>query len=75
MTMYMILGVRFYGKIQRRLSKVMLLFIFQTVIIFYLVINEFTHRHLQGIFIVLLFTQYSLFITFSLVVDSMITQD
>lgn len=35
-------------------------------------INEFTHRHITGIFLILLFTQFSLFITFNIVVDSMI---
>ena len=39
----------------------------------YLVINEFTHRHISGIFVILLFTQYSLFLTFNIVVDSMIS--
>jgi len=79
MTIYMIIGVRAYGRLtgycnwkDNKSAKVKGLFVFQTIIIFYLVINEFTHRHISGLFIVLLFTQFSLFITFNIVVDSMI---
>lgn len=79
MTIYMIIGVRAYGKLtgycngrDDKSQKVKALFIFQTIIIIYLVINEFTHRHVRGVFLVLLFTQFSLFITFNIVVDSMI---
>ena len=75
MTIYMIIGVRNYNKLIDGWSKVKSLFVFQTVIICYLVVNEFTHRHISGIYLVLLFTQYSLFLTFCLVVDSMITSD
>ena len=73
MTIYMIIGVRNYNRLIEGWSKVKSLFVFQTVIIVYLVTNEFTHRHIQGIFLVLLFTQYSLFLTFCIVIDSMIT--
>lgn len=75
MTMYMIIGIVAYRKLirdkcwHRRLT----LFLFQTICIFYLLINEFTHRHISGIYIILLFTQYSLFLTFNIVVDSCIT--
>ena len=77
MTIYMIIGVKNYNRLIEGWSKVKSLFVFQTVIIVYLVTNEFTHRHISGIFIVLLFTQYSLFLTFCIVIDSMIspTQD
>ena len=43
------------------------------MIIVYLLVNEFTHRHINGIFIILLFTQYSLFLTFCIIVDAMLT--
>ena len=72
MTTYMTIGLCAYSKLQKGWSKVKSLFVFQTVIIAYLVVNEFTHRHIQGVFIILLFTQYSMFITFCLVVDSMV---
>ena len=77
MTIYMIIGVRAYRKIGHFWSRQGFVFGFQTFIIMYLLINEFTHRHITGIFVILLFTQYSLFLTFNIVVDSMIspTQD
>lgn len=40
----------------------------------YLLINEFTHRYILGIFITLLFTRYCLFLTFNIVMDSCITE-
>ena len=48
---------------------------FQSIIIFYLAINEFTGRHIDGLFIILLFTQYSLFITFCIMMDSVTTPE
>ena len=79
MTVYMVIGVRAYGRLtgychwcDDKSFKIKALFVFQTVIILYLVINEFTHRHLIGTFLILLFTQFSLFLTFNIVIDSMI---
>lgn len=75
MTIYMIRGLRRYSRphVLKGWCKTKSLLLFQSIIIFYLVINEFTHRHISGLFIILLFTQYSLFITFCIVIDSMIT--
>jgi hypothetical protein len=73
MTCYMVIGVKAYYKLQPGWSKHKSLFVMQTAIILYLLVNEFHHRHINGLFMILLFTQYSLFITFNLVVDSMIS--
>ena len=73
MIIYMIIGVKNYFKLTDGWCKVKSLFVFQTAIILYLLINEFFYHHMQGVFLILLFTQYSLFITFCLVVDSMLT--
>jgi len=56
MTIYMIIGVRNYAKLQSGWNKVNTLFAFQTFCILYLLINEFTHRHINGLFLILLFT-------------------
>ena len=76
MTLFMIRGLYFYTRphVRKGWCKTKSLLCFQSVIIFYLGINEFTHRHISGLFIILLFTQYSLFITFCIVIDSMITK-
>ena len=77
MTIFMIRGLWFYRKPHiigaDGAFKTKCLLCFQSIIIFYLAINEFTHRHISGLFIILLFTQYSLFITFCIVMDSMAT--
>ena len=73
MTMYMIIGIRNYNKLTPGMTKVKALFLGQFFIIIYLIVNELTHRHMNGIFIILLFTQYSLFLTFCIIVDSMLT--
>ncbi len=73
MTIYMIIGIRNYNKLQPGWSKTKSLFVLQFFIICYLVINEFTGRHIVGLFLILLFTQYTLFLTFCLVIDSMMT--
>jgi len=74
MTFFMIIGIKNYNKLQAGWSKIKTLFVVQFAIIVYLVVNEFTHRHISGLFLVLLFTQYTLFLTFCLVVDSMLTK-
>ena len=40
-----------------------------------MIVNEFFHKSFQGLFIILVFTQWSYFLTFSLVIDSMITEE
>ena len=74
MTLYMCLGIYNYNKVLKGWSKVKTLFVLQTITILYLAINEFTHRHIHGIFLIYLFTQYSLFLTFCLVLDSCLTE-
>jgi len=76
MTLFMIRGLYFYTREHvkhGKWCKTKSLLCFQSIIIFYLAINEFTHRHISGLFIILLFTQYSLFVTFCIVLDSMTT--
>ena len=75
-TIYMIRGLYLYTRphVRKRWCKTKSLLCFQSFIIMYLVINEFTHRHIKGVFIILLFTQYSLFVTFCIINDSMITR-
>lgn len=73
MTVYMCIGIYHYNKVLKGWSKVKTLFILQTITIVYLAVNEFTHRHIHGIFLIYLFTQYSLFLTFCLVLDSCLT--
>ena len=73
MTIFMIIGAIGYRKVNKGWSKVKSLFCIQLVIIFYLLINEFTDRNFRGIFFILLGAQWSYFITFSLVIDSCIT--
>ena len=75
MTVYMIIGIRNYNKVIKGWSKVKSLFVLQTFVILYLAINEFTHRHIHGIFLIYLFTQYSLFLTFCLMIDSCVTEE
>ena len=70
----MVIGIRNYNRLQPGWSKVKSLFIFQTFCIVYLLINEFTHRHISGLFLILLFTQYSMFMAFCIVIDSCITE-
>jgi hypothetical protein len=74
MTIYMVIGIRNYNRLQPGWSKVKSLFIFQTFCIVYLLINEFVHRHISGLFLILLFTQYSMFMAFCIVMDSCITE-
>ena len=50
----------------------MTLFIILFVMIVYLVVNEFTHRNVSGIFVLMLLGQYTFFLTFSIVIDAMI---
>ena len=75
----MIRGLIFYNREHIREAsgafKTKCLLCFQSIIIFYLAINEFTGRHISGLFIILLFTQYSLFVTFCIVMDSMVTAE
>lgn len=56
MIIYMVIGVRNYFKLNPKWCKVKSLFVFQTFIITYLMINEFIHHHIQGVFLILLFT-------------------
>ena len=70
MTIYMIIGIRAYSKIQPQWTKTKSLFVVQTVAVVYLEVNEFTGRNIRGFYLILIFTSYSLFLTFSLVVDS-----
>lgn len=56
MTIYMIIGLRNYNKLQPQWSKTKSLFLFQECIVVYLLVNEFTHRHMNGIYIILVFT-------------------
>ena len=56
MTLYMCLGIYNYNKVLKGWSKVKTLFVLQTITILYLAINEFTHRHIHGIFLIYLFT-------------------
>jgi len=77
MCIFMARGLYFYRRPHIKnvdgAFKTKCLLCFQSIIIFYLGINEFTHRHISGLFIILLFTQYSLFITFCIVMDSVST--
>ena len=72
-TYYMIVGVRAYSKIRPFWTKRKTLFVFQTIAIIYLLINEFTGRSIVGFYLILIFSQYSLFLVFSIVVDSCYT--
>ena len=73
MTIYMIIGLRAYNKVIPGWCKQKTLLVAQTGIIAYLIVNEFNHRHISGLFLILLFTQWSLFATFCIVIDSMMT--
>lgn len=75
MVVFMVIGVRHYNRILQRWSKYNSLFVLQTVAIFYLAINEFTGRNIHGIFLIYLLTQYCLFLTFCIVLDSNLTDD
>ena len=68
----MVRGLYFYTRpwVQGGWCRTKSLLCFQSIIIFYLAINEFTGRHISGLFIILLFTQYSLFVTFCIMMDS-----
>ena len=69
----MMIGTWSYcSKVKQKWTKTMTLFIIMFVMIVYLVVNEFTHRNVSGIFILMLLGQYTFFLTFSIVIDSMI---
>ena len=72
-TYYMVRGVRAYSSIRPYWTKRKTLFVFQTVAIVYLLVNEFTGRSIVGFYLILIFSQYSLFLVFSIVVDSCFT--
>lgn len=75
MTTYTIIGVRNYNKVMNGFSKIHALFLLQTGVIIYLAINELTNRNIHGLFLIYLFTQYSLFLTFCIVIDSCLTSE
>ena len=75
MTLFMVRGLYFYTRpwVEKGWCRTKSLLCFQSIIIAYLAINEFTGRHISGLFIILLFTQYSLFVTFCIMMDSVTT--
>ena len=75
MTMYMIMGFRAYSKVITGWCRQKTLFMIEIGIIAYLIVNEFNHRHINGMFFILLFAQWTLFVTFNIVVDSMMTNE
>ena len=70
MTVYMVIGIVNYNKLQPFWTKTKTLFVVQTIAVIYLEVNEFIGRNIRGFYLILIFTSYSLFLTFSLVVDS-----
>ena len=74
MIYFMVRGVIGYEKqLKSGWSKLKTLFLFDTVLIVYLWVNEFTHMSFYGVFLLLLLAQWTYFMTFSLVIDSCIT--
>lgn len=73
MTFFMIRGIRNYNKKIKGWYKIKSLFVFQFLVILFLLINEFTQRDFAGIFFLVLASQWTYFVTFSLVIDSCIT--
>lgn len=76
MIFYTSIGVFNYNKVlPKGWHKIHSLFLVQTGVIIYLAVNELTTRNIHGIFIIYLMTQYSLFLTFCLVIDSCLTSE
>ena len=73
MTYFMIRGVINYNKKVAGWYKIKSLFVFQFLVILFLLINEFTQRDFAGIYFLVLASQWTYFVTFSLVIDSCIT--
>ena len=78
MIYFMVKGVIGYEKqmsttMEKGWSKLKTLFLFDTVLIVYLWVNEFTNMSFYGVFLLLLLAQWTYFMTFNLVIDSCIT--
>ena len=70
MFFFMYRGFKCYNKVTTGWSKVKTLFVVQAFCVSYLGFHEFTGRSIKGFYLILLFTSYGLFLTFSVVVDS-----
>ena len=73
MAFFMIIGTRAYYNAQRGWQKVNSLFVFYLFVIVFLIVNEFMLMNFKGVFFILLFGQYSYFLTYCVVIDSCIT--
>jgi hypothetical protein len=60
-----------YNKVQEGWSKIKSLFVIQLACVIYMLIHEFTTKSVAGYFLIVLFTTYGLFLTFSVILDSM----
>ena len=70
MFFFMWRGLRGYNKVQPNWSKTKSMFVVQTIAVVYLEVNEFTGRNIRGFYLILIWTSYSLFLTFSITLDS-----
>lgn len=71
MFFFMYRGFVQYNKVQEGWSKIKSLFVIQLACVIYMLIHEFTTKSVAGYFLIVLFTTYGLFLTFSVILDSM----
>ena len=67
---FMYLGFKNYQKVQEGMSKVKGLFIIQFLVVLYLLYATFKGATVLNFYVILLFTHYGHFLTFSVVIDS-----
>lgn len=75
MMYFMYHGFIEYNKVQKGPSKIKGLFIIQLGCVIYLLIHEFTTKSVAGYYLILLLTTYGNFLTFSVIMDSMIDSE
>ena len=75
MTIYLIIGIRAYNKVQNHWSVTKTLFCLQSVVVALLVVLEFTTKAIQGMYLIILGSSYCMFLTKCIVVDSCLTPE
>jgi hypothetical protein len=72
---WMYRGFTLYGRVQEGWSKVKTLFVIQLITVAFIDLHEFWLKNVTGYFLILMCVTYGLFLTFSVMVDSMQDDD
>lgn len=72
MITWMVRGFKLYNRVQDGWSKVKTLFIIQLLTVIYLLVHEFTTKSVGGYFLLVVLVSYGMFLTYSVVIDSML---